>query len=178
MRRTPRLLTAPLILWLCAACSERDDMKQGARLHPFEARPGSTRLLATDAPPAGTVPRDPGPFELVPRPPLTLELLRRGRIAFDVSCSPCHARDGYGDGVIARHGFPPPPSFHDPDIRALDDQHYFDVITDGLGKMPSYGSSIQPPERWAIVAYVRALQLSQNAPPGSMPRSLADGGGS
>src|SRR5262249_47190193 len=128
---------------LLAACNDRDNMRQGARLKPFEASPGQPGLLATNSPPPGTVPRDTSPFEPVPRPPPPLTPPDHGRERFDIHCAPCHARDGYGDGIIARHGFPRPPSFHDADIRARDDSHYYSVITNGLGKMPPYGTLVR-----------------------------------
>jgi mono/diheme cytochrome c family protein len=159
-----------------AACSDRDNMLQGARLKPFESAIGQTPA-APDGPPLGTIARDePGPEAMV-RPALTRELLARGRERFDIYCAPCHARDGYGDGIIARHGFPPPPSLHDPAITSRDDDHYFSVITNGLGKMPPYGAMVRPHDRWAIVNYIRALQLSQNAPPALVEQARADTSG-
>lgn len=157
-------------VWLAACgCNDRDNMRQGARLRPFEATPGSPRLLATNVPPPGVVARAPGPFELTQRPPLTAAVLDRGQVYFNVYCSPCHARDGYGDGLIVLHGYPAPPSFHTEDLRSRDDAHLFNVIERGLGKMPPYGAMIAPVDRWAIVEYVRALQLSQHAPPELVP---------
>lgn len=153
-------LGAAAILGAC----DRDNMRQRARLKPFEATPGEP-LLGTDLPPLGTIPRNASPFDPVERPAISLDLLQRGRVRFDTYCAPCHARDGYGDGIVARHGFPQPPSLHDPAVRARPDDHYYAVISDGLGKMPSYGALVRPTDRWAIVDYIRALQLSQNAPP-------------
>ncbi len=101
---------------------------------------------------------------LVPRPPLTPDLLARGQVLFNVNCSPCHARDGYGDGMVVQRGYPRPPSLHEERLRTLPDEHIYQVITFGLGKMPVYGVDIPPADRWPIVAYVRALQLSQHAP--------------
>lgn len=145
------------------ACSDRDNMLQGARLKSFEIGIGQ-QPVNPDLAPQGTIPRDePGP-EALARPARTGRLLERGRERFDIYCAPCHARDGYGDGIIARHGFPQPPSLHDHAIASRDDDHYFSVITNGLGKMPPYGAMVRPQDRWAIIGYVRALQLSQNAP--------------
>ena len=96
--------------------------------------------------------------------PLTIdtELLDRGRRRFDIFCSPCHGSAGYGDGVIVQRGFPPPPSFHIDRLRQAPPGHFFSVITEGFGKMFSHSSRIEVSDRWAIIAYIRALQLSQD----------------
>ena len=90
-------------------------------------------------------------------------LLTRGRERFDIHCSVCHGRTGDGDGMIVRRGFRKPPSYHIERLRNAPAGHFFDVITNGFGAMPSYANRIDVADRWAIVAYVRALQLSQNA---------------
>ena len=90
-------------------------------------------------------------------------LLMRGRERFDIHCSVCHGRTGDGDGMIVHRGFRKPPSYHIERLRNAPVGHFFDVITNGLGAMPSYANRIEVADRWAIVAYVRALQLSQNA---------------
>jgi len=90
-------------------------------------------------------------------------LLMRGRERFDIHCSVCHGRTGDGDGMIVRRGFRKPPSLHIERLRNAPAGHFFDVVTNGLGAMPSYANRIDVADRWAIVAYVRALQLSQNA---------------
>lgn len=156
-------------LALLPACNDRNNMYQGARLKPLESSPSEPSLPATDTPPEGTVARDPGPFDPVDKPPVSLALLIRGRDQFDTYCAPCHARDGYSDGIIVRHGFPQPPSLHDPQVRARSDDHYQTVITHGLGKMPPYGALVRPYDRWAVIAYLRALQLSQDARPEDVP---------
>ena len=96
--------------------------------------------------------------------PITLKLLERGRQRFDVYCAPCHSRAGDGDGMIARRGFPHPPSYHTAALRNAPDNHFYKVITNGYGVMYSYADRVSPHDRWAIVAYIRALQLSQHAP--------------
>ncbi|HEV2704132.1 MAG TPA: cytochrome c [Steroidobacteraceae bacterium] len=101
-------------------------------------------------------------------PRVTADLLARGRGRYDIFCAPCHGRAGYGDGMIARRGFPAPPSFHTPALRNASDAHLFQVMSDGYGIMYPYADGISPQDRWAIVAYIRALQLSQNAPAGSL----------
>jgi len=91
------------------------------------------------------------------------QLLLRGQERFTIFCSPCHSRLGDGQGMIVRRGFRPPPSFHIDRLREAPPGHFFDVISHGFGAMPGYAEQIPPRDRWAIVAYIRALQLSQNA---------------
>jgi hypothetical protein len=95
--------------------------------------------------------------------PVTLELLKRGQQRYDIYCSPCHSRLGDGKGMVVQRGFIPPPTFHSERIRNFPDGEIFDVISNGVRNMPSYGEQIQTQDRWAIVSYVRALQLSRNA---------------
>jgi mono/diheme cytochrome c family protein len=95
--------------------------------------------------------------------PLTKDLLLRGRERFDIFCSPCHGRQGNGRGMIVQRGFKQPTSFHDDRLRNQPIGYFFDVITNGFGQMSSYASQVPPEDRWAIAAYVRALQLSQHA---------------
>lgn len=103
--------------------------------------------------------------KLVAELPLDVDraLLERGRERFAIYCSVCHAPAGTGDGVIVQRGFRRPPSFHIERLRQAPAGHFFDVATRGFGAMPSYAVQIEPRDRWAIVAYIRALQLSQNA---------------
>ena len=95
--------------------------------------------------------------------PITLALLRRGRERFDIYCAPCHSPVGDGDGMVARRGFPHPPSYHIDRLRKAPDRHFFDVISQGYGVMRPYADRVPADDRWAIVAYIRALQLSQYA---------------
>ena len=95
--------------------------------------------------------------------PITMQLLRRGRERFDIYCSPCHSVVGDGDGMVARRGFPHPPSYHIDRLRNAPDRHFYDVMTHGYGVMRPYSDRVPPEDRWAIVAYIRALQLSQYA---------------
>ena len=101
--------------------------------------------------------------------PVTIEVLQRGQERFNVFCAPCHSRTGDGDGMIVRRGFTRPPSLHDPRVRELPPGHIFRVVTLGLGAMPSYRTQVEPYDRWAIIAYVRALQLSRNATLADIP---------
>jgi mono/diheme cytochrome c family protein len=95
--------------------------------------------------------------------PVSAKLLTRGRERYDIFCAVCHDRTGSGNGMIVQRGFPRPPSFHQARMVAAPVGHYFDVITHGFGRMYSYGDRVPPQDRWAIVAYIRALQRSQNA---------------
>jgi len=96
--------------------------------------------------------------------PVTSDLVTHGREVYEINCSVCHGRDGYGDGMIVRRGFPAPPSYHSDRLRQAPVGHFFEVITNGYGIMYPFGSRIIPADRWAIIAYIRALQFSQHAP--------------
>jgi hypothetical protein len=100
---------------------------------------------------------------------VTRAVLERGRERYDVFCAPCHDRVGNGNGVIVLRGLKHPPSLHDERLRNAPAGHFFDVITNGLGAMQDYSAQIPPRDRWAIIAYIRALQLSQRATPGDIP---------
>jgi mono/diheme cytochrome c family protein len=95
--------------------------------------------------------------------PVTREVLERGRARYNIYCSPCHDYTGSGRGMIVQRGFPPPPSYHIERLRQAPAGHFFEVMTNGFGAMYSYSGRITPEDRWAIVAYIRALQLSQHA---------------
>ena len=94
---------------------------------------------------------------------LTEDLLKRGQQRYDIFCSPCHDRTGTGNGMIVKRGLKQPPSFHVMRLREAPIGYFFDVITNGFGAMYSYSSRVPIKDRWAIAAYVRALQFSQNA---------------
>ncbi len=95
--------------------------------------------------------------------PVTRQSLARGRERFNIYCAVCHGATGDGNGMIVQRGFPQPPSFHDQRLRDAPAGHFVDVITNGYGVMYSYASRVAPEDRWAIAAYIRALQLSQHA---------------
>ncbi len=97
------------------------------------------------------------------------QLLARGRERFNIYCSPCHGTSGMGNGMIAQRGFRSPPAFHTDRLRQAPAGHYFDVITNGFGAMYSYASRVEPRDRWAIIAYIRALQVSQTATLADVP---------
>jgi mono/diheme cytochrome c family protein len=114
--------------------------------------------------PVGTVEYQDKP---VAAPPVTMALLQRGQERFRIYCTPCHSELGDGQGMVVQRGFPPPPSYHIDRLRQARVQHFYDTITNGHGAMYSFAARVAPADRWAIAAYIRALQRSQHA-------SLAD----
>ena len=106
--------------------------------------------------------------------PVTAATMARGRQRFDIYCSPCHGRTGQGDGMIVQRGYRRPPSFLLERLLSAPVGHFFDVITNGFGAMPDYASQIRAEDRWAIIAYVRALQLSGHATLADVPQSERD----
>jgi mono/diheme cytochrome c family protein len=98
-------------------------------------------------------------------PPVTLALLQRGQERYRIYCTPCHSELGDGNGMIVQRGFPAPPSYHIDRLRAAPTAHFYDVISNGYGVMYSFADRVRPADRWAIAAYVRALQRSQDARP-------------
>jgi mono/diheme cytochrome c family protein len=96
-------------------------------------------------------------------------VMARGQERFNIYCSPCHGRTGQGDGMVVRRGYRHPPTFHQDRLRDAPVGHFFDVITNGFGAMPDYAAQISAPDRWAIIAYVRALQLSEHATSADVP---------
>jgi len=104
--------------------------------------------------------------------PLTHELMTRGRERYNIYCTPCHDHVGTGHGMIVQRGYPHPPSFHIPRLRQAPVGHFFVVMTTGYGAMPEYEKQVAPQDRWAIAAYIRALQLSQYAPVAELPAEV------
>ncbi len=113
--------------------------------------------------------------------PLTQEVLDRGQERFNIFCSPCHDRAGTGRGMVVQRGFAAPPSYHIDRLRDAPLGHFVDVMTNGLKTMPDYKAQIAPRDRWAIAAYIKALQISQHASasdvPGGDPAKLAQPAG-
>jgi len=109
--------------------------------------------------------RDPG-GALVTAFPMSVDrpLLERGRQRYDIFCSPCHDRTGSGEGMIVQRGYKRPSSYHEDRLRAQPIGYFFDVMTNGFGEMPAYASQVPVADRWAIAAYIRALQLAHRAP--------------
>lgn len=171
MRRSVTLLLALLV---GAGCVQ--DMANQPRKEPLEASRFFADGSSARQPVPGTVARGElehdevfhtgkrGDEHATSLPfPLTLEVLRRGHERYDVFCSPCHDRVGRGAGMVVRRGFRQPASFHSERLRGEPVGYYVDVMTSGFGTMPSYAGQVPPRDRWAIAAYIRALQLSQQA---------------
>jgi len=106
--------------------------------------------------------------------PVTPDLLAEGQEHFITFCSPCHGETGIGNGIVVLRGFSPPPSYHTPQLRQVPVGHIYRVITYGFGTMYSYANRIEPRHRWAVAAYVRALQLSQYAPLAIVPEDARE----
>lgn len=186
-RQQGRVIAA-LAVFVLAGCYQ--DMTNQGKYEPLEASafPGfedgrSSRLLV-----AGTIPRgalnDGGPFHTgrgddgQPATEIPVEVdrafLERGRQKFDIYCSACHDRTGFGDGIVVQAGFPRPPSLHIERLRDAPPGQIFNVITGGFGRMPPYADQLAPRDRWAVVAYLQALQLSQHADVSELPAELRE----
>lgn len=110
--------------------------------------------------------------------PVDAALLARGRQQYDVFCSPCHGRTGDGNGMVVQRGFKQPTSYHTDRLRAQPVGYFYDVITNGFGAMQDYSAQVAPRDRWAIAAYVRALQYSRHAPLADLPPAAREALGS
>lgn len=159
-----RLLPIALLLGAAGLLGACDNMAKQpsdktwtpAEANPADADPGNRAWPPEPAP--NTVAREDRPQ---PPPPLTPALLARGKERYEIYCTPCHGYLGDGDGMIVRRGFPHPPSFHGEALRNAPTRHFYDVATNGWGAMYSYADRVAPDDRWAIAAYIRALQTSQ-----------------
>lgn len=174
-------LALPIVVLLLAGCTQK--MAQAPRYDPLEPSSFYPDGRSSREPPADTVGRgrlrdDSELFtgksngvdlEVFPIP-ITREVLDRGHERFDISCAPCHGLTGNGDGMIVQRGFSPPPSYHSDRSRLSPVGHFYDVITNGYGSMAPYASQVSVRDRWSIVAYIRALQLSQNATIDDVPQ--------
>jgi cytochrome c553 len=174
------VLPSALCALFLAGC--RQKMANQARYDPFEASDFFEDGMAARPRIAGTVARGEisgNPFfdtgkvngqvaDGFPMP-VTIELIDRGHDRFNIYCAQCHGRVGDGNGMIPSRGYRRPPSFHTQTLRTATSGHFFDVMTNGFGAMPPYGKMIPPQDRWAIAAYIRALQLSQNATVADVP---------
>lgn len=175
------LLAVTMLAPLAAAC--RQDMHDQPKYQPYEASSFFPDHRAARPVVEGTVARGhlnedrwfyegrgPANETVTQFPaPVTAAMLKRGHERFDIYCSPCHDRTGSGNGMIVQRGYIKPASFHDDRLRDAPVGHFFNAMTSGFGVMPSYAVQIPPADRWAIVAYVRALQLSQNATLADVP---------
>jgi mono/diheme cytochrome c family protein len=166
---------APLLValtFLVAACGE--NMSEQGKIKPSRGSALFRDGRGARAEPEGTVARGDLARDaaLATRPPMTMALMERGRERFGIFCTPCHGPVGDGDGMVVQRGMPRPPSYQDARLRAADDRHFIDVITRGHGAMYAYAARVPPADRWAIVAYIRALQLSQDARLDELPPDL------
>jgi mono/diheme cytochrome c family protein len=147
-----RLAAIGVLIALLSGC---DDMLHQLKLNAYtDPRVGPGQI------PAGTVDYQSRP---VVAPLVTLALVQRGQERFRIYCTPCHSELGDGHGMVVQRGFPEPPSYHIPRLRETPVSHFYDVITNGHGAMYSFAYRVQPADRWAIAAYIRALQRSQDA---------------
>ncbi len=154
-----------------AGCGQNQMAKHG-RAKPYEKTASLPHGRESLQPPPGTVARDDFIGLRAPKPKTTMALLQRGQVLFDGICAPCHSRLGDGDGIVVRRGFPNPPTFHQARLREAPDTLFYDVITNGYGIMYPYYNRIRPADRWAVTAYIRALQLSQDAKLADLPPEL------
>jgi len=156
--------------------------EEGANRQPPEGTVARGSLaLAVAAPKAavpgqvGSVGEDGFPFKLSADPGTRkkeiMEILDRGESRFNITCLPCHGKLGDGNGMVALRGFRHPPNYRDERLRNAPTSHFYDVITNGFGAMPSYAEVVTPEDRWKIIAYIRALQASQYAKAGELPES-------
>ena len=152
----PVLLCSVLML---AGCNQNLTMSDQKKLDEYERSTVFRNGKVLQSPPPGSVSlgEDLGNV-LTEKPPMTLALVKRGRERFNIFCSECHGPGGDADGMVVQRGFPRPPSFHERRLVNAPDEHFVDVITNGHGVMYSYADRVPPPDRWAIAAYIRALQ--------------------
>lgn len=169
---------APLLglLALLAACDEYS-MADQKKYKPYATAELFPDGSAMQEPVPGTVWRGELAERAVldRRPPMTMALLQRGRERFEIFCAPCHGRAGDGRGIIVERGFPAPPSYDIDRLRDAPDRHFMDVIQNGYGVMYAYAARVPPADRWAIVAYIRALQLGQHAVVADLPEDVRQG---
>lgn len=174
------LLGALACLALLGGC--RQDMGDQPKAKPlaasdFFANGSSARPLLDNTVARGSlaadalaVPPDSNAFPI----PVDEALLQRGQERFNIFCEPCHGLQGDGNGMVAVRGMKHPPTYHQDRLRQAPNGHYYDVISNGFGAMYSYSAQIPPRDRWAIIAYIRALQLSRHAPVAGLPAALRE----
>ncbi len=173
---------AVLVLLATAVTACRQDMHDQPKYRPLReseifADKRSARPLVAGTVARGTLREDAVLYtgkvgnDFVTEIPVTVtaELLERGQTQYQVFCSPCHGRTGRGDGMVVQRGFKKPSSYHTDRLRQMPIGYLYDVMTNGFGAMSDYSAQVPPPERWAIAAYVRALQYSQYAPAADVP---------
>ena len=180
-----RSLCVSVSLWLLLLCGSvacRQDMHDQPKYIPlresaFFADHRSARPLVAGTVARGQLHEDPllyagkvnGADATIFPFPIDEQVMARGQERFNIYCSPCHGRTGRGDGMVVRRGYRQPPTYHQDRLRDAPVGHFFDVMTNGFGAMPDYAAQVPPADRWAIAAYIRALQLSEHATVGDVP---------
>lgn len=167
---------------MMAVCACRSDMQHQPKYLPLEASSFFVDGRSARPIPPGTIARghlndnnsfhtgaENGAFLNSIPVAITKPMLERGQQRYNIYCSPCHGMLGDGDGIVARRGFKIPANFHVDRLRQAPPGYLFQVISNGYGAMPDYGDQIGIEDRWAIVAYVRALQLARNAAVADVP---------
>ena len=175
------LIIVPMLLMVSGCVQEMANQPRVDTLEPDKFDPPGS---PPRQPPSGTVARgsdwESNPFttgmeagEPVAKIPVdvTEDLLRRGQERYGIFCQHCHGPTGFGNGMVVQRGFPPPPSYHIERLETAPDGKIFQTITEGLGRMPALGRRITPEDRWAITAYVRALQVSQGTKVDQLPET-------
>jgi mono/diheme cytochrome c family protein len=161
-------------------------MKDDARIKPYERSSFFADGRSARPPVEGTIARGQlresevfyrgldadGTFTRGMPVPVTAELLERGRERYEIFCSPCHSRVGDGNGMIVQRGYKQPNSYHIERLRQIENGYFYDVISNGFGQMSSYAGQVKPHDRWAIVAWIRVLQLAQHSNESAIPVDL------
>jgi mono/diheme cytochrome c family protein len=176
------LLLISLVVSAVALAGCRQDMHDAPRYEPLEASTffangQASRLLVANTVARGTLREDThlnegkvnGELATTFPMPVTAEVMARGQERFNVFCTPCHGPTGSGNGMVVQRGFRAPPSYHEDRLRNAPVGYFFDVMTNGFGAMQDYASQVPVADRWAIAAYIRALQLSQRATVADVP---------
>jgi mono/diheme cytochrome c family protein len=182
LRRSFLTRAVALVALTAAIAGCRQDMHDAPRYDPLEASTffadgRGSRALVANTVARGTLREDlhlyqgkvNGQLADTFPMPVTAEVMARGRERFNVFCSPCHGRTGQGNGMVVQRGFRAPPSYHEDRLRNAPVGYFFDVMTNGFGAMPDYATQVPIADRWAIAAYIRALQLSQRATVDDVP---------
>lgn len=172
-RKISARITILVTIAVCTVGGCHRDMKDQSRYEAYEASPFFVNGQASRQPLEGTIAREQrledsrstgkADGQFVTEFPVDIDraVLERGRDRYRIYCALCHGEVGIGDGMIVRRGFKPPPSYHQARLREVPPGYLFDVVSHGFGVMPRFGDRLEPEDRWAIVAYVRVLQLSQ-----------------